>query len=107
MDTLGDETVGMVVVDPSCVSPLRYSQLKILNDIVGKSSVRIQVDGVLDQNNIWQKMDANVDTSFVDDKWRKDFTTGANHLVKAKWVKAGDPHYVAALVHHWLQKWVD
>jgi len=94
MDTLGEETVGMVIVDPSCVSPMRYSQLKILSGIVGKSSVRIEVDRALDRDNVWRNMNASIDTTFVDDTWRKDFTAGAHHCLKEKNVTVTDPHYV-------------
>ncbi len=96
LDTLGDETIGMVMVDPACISPMKYDQLKILDGIVGKSSVRITVEDAL-RHKSWHKVNAVVDTSGLDDQWRKDFTQGAQQLLKATWVTATDPHYARIL----------
>ena len=84
----------MVVVDPTCISPMKYDQLEILNGIIAKSSVRIVVGDAL-HNKTWRKVNAPVDTSFLDDQWRKEFTTGAQQLLKETWVKATEPHYDA------------
>ena len=40
---------------------------------------------------------AVVDTTGLDDQWRKDFTQGAQQLLKATYVTATDPHYELVL----------
>ena len=80
------------MVDPVCISPMKYNQLEILNGIIGKSSVRITVEDAL-RHKTWSKVNAVVDTSGLDDRWRKDFTQGAQQLLKGTWVTATDPHY--------------
>ncbi len=99
LDTLGDETVGYVMVDPTCVSPMKYDQLEILNGIIGKSSVRIVVDDAL-HNKSWRKVNAAIDTSDLGDQWRRDFTQGAQQMLKETWVKATEPHYDAKVFPH-------
>jgi len=96
MDTLGDETLGYVMLDPSCISPMRYDQLEILNGIVGKSSVRLSVEEAL-ANKHWRKVDKSIEG--LDEKWREDFTKGLN-LLKHTWVKATDPHVDAKVFPH-------
>ena len=74
LDTLGEETVGMVLVDPACVAPMRYSAMQVLSGIVGKSSVRLTLEDAQIGEGGWRKVNAPIDTSFLDDAWRKDFT---------------------------------
>ena len=91
LDSLGDETVGMVVVDPSCIAPMRYDQLEIFSGIVGKSSLRIEVaDVLLDKS--WRKVNAPIETADLDQKWKNDVAQGVRVLLKETWVKANDPH---------------
>ena len=42
-DTLGEETMGLVVVDPDG-HPFKYNQLEVYESIVARQSVRIEVD---------------------------------------------------------------
>ena len=42
-ETLGEEKVGMVFLDPTGV-PMKYDQLGIIKDAVGTASCRIAVD---------------------------------------------------------------
>ena len=88
----------MVMVDPSTICPMRYNQLEILNSFLGMSSVRLTVEDVK-QNESWTRLNRVVDTTGLDDQWRKDYTTGAQHLLKQTKVSVTDPHYEAALVY--------
>ena len=88
---------GMVMLDPSGVCPMRYNQLEILNSFLGMSSVRLTVEDVK-QNDSWTRCNRVVDTTGLDAQWRKDYTTGAHHLLKMTKVSVTDPHYESALV---------
>ena len=126
LDTLGDETVGYVMIDPSCngaqlcvcvarcakpvasgalrccsvltqgISPMRYSEMDILNGIIGKSSVRLCVEDAL-LNKSWRKVGKRIEG--LDDKWCEDFSRGVQ-LLKQTWVKATEPHYDAKVFPH-------
>ena len=87
----------MVMVDPSTICPMRYNQLEILNSFLGMSSVRLTVEDVK-QNDSWTRFNRVVDTTGLDDQWRKDYTTGAQHLLKQTKVSVTDPHYETSLV---------
>jgi len=94
LDTLGDETVGVVMVDPGCVSPFRYDQLEIMNGIVGQTALRIRVEEASVDGKYWKKVDRDVDTSGLDDQWKSDFAGGAA-LFKETWVRNSEAHYDA------------
>ena len=85
------------MVDPTCIAPMKYDQLKILNGIVGKSSVRIVVEDALFDKN-WRKVNKAVDD--LGEHWRKDFAHGAHHMLQETWVKGTDYHYDAKLFPH-------
>ena len=87
----------MVMVDPSTICPMRYNQLEILNSFLGMSSVRLTVEDVK-KNDSWTRVNRVVDTTGLDDQWRKDYTTGAQHLLKQTKVSVTDPHYETFLV---------
>ena len=61
------------------------------------SSVRLTVEDVK-QNDSWTRLSRVVDTTGLDDQWRKDFSTGAQHLLKQTKVSVTDPHYETPLV---------
>ena len=78
---------------------MKYDQLEIFSGIVGKSSLRIEVaDVMLDKS--WRKVNAPIDTSDLDQKWKKDVTDGAQVLLKSTYVKANDPHMDAKVFPH-------
>ena len=87
----------MVICDPSTICPMRYNQLEILNSFLGMSSVRLTVEDVK-QNDSWTRLNRVVDTTGLDDQWRKDYTTGATHLLKQTKVSVTDPHYETSSV---------
>ena len=120
-DTLGEERVGMVFLDPAGM-PLKYDQLQIfkdccphvfkacrpvqhthtksmapIQDIVGTTACRIKVDYSADKSaSGWHPTGLTLDTdqhAGLDDKWRKDLCLGADHVLKESWVTANDPHY--------------
>ena len=94
MDTLGDETVGFVMMDPSAVSPMTYDQLEVLNGIIGSSSVRLTIDSAM-QDKRWRKVnDATIE---LGEKWSNDFKIGAQQMLKETWVKNTDPHIDAKI----------
>ena len=97
MDTLGEETEGFVMIDPTCIAPMRFDQLRVLNGIVGKSSVRIVVQDAL-QNNSWRKVNAAVDG--LGEQWCKSFAQGTQQVLHETWVKGNDHHLDAKIFPH-------
>ena len=89
----------MVLVDPACVAPMRYSAMQVLGGIVGKSSVRLTLEDAKLGEKGWRKVNAPIDTSFLNDAWRNDFTQSSNFILKETYVKSSEPHYEKASVH--------
>ena len=89
----------MIVVDPAGVSPMKYDALQVFSEIVGKSSVRIEVAEAL-LHKTWHKFDAAVDVSDLGAKWKNDVTEGARQLLKETWVKGNDAHMDAKVYPH-------
>ena len=87
----------MVVVDPTCIAPLRYEDMAILGGIIGKSSLRMEVQETM-TNSGWRNMNASVDVTGK--RWRTDFATGTEHMLQETKVKATDPHLDAKVFPH-------
>ena len=89
-DTLGEESVGLVVVDPDG-HPFKYNQLEVYESIVAKQSVRIEVDVPGDGGRGWKRaassfeLDAQAD---MNDEWKADLATGARYMLQETWVQS-------------------
>ena len=95
LETLGEESTGMVFLDPAGM-PLKYDQLQVFRDIVGTAACRIQVDAAGKTYGSWHPTGLAFNTDgdpTLDDKWRKDLSLGADHVLKESWVTATDAHY--------------
>ena len=88
-ETLGEESTGLVVVDPDG-HPLKYNQMDVYQSIVGRQSVRIEVDVPGEGGRGWRRavssfeMDAQAD---LNDRWKEDLATGARHMLQETWVQ--------------------
>ncbi len=95
LETLGEESTGMVFLDPVGM-PLKYDQLQVYRDIVGTSACRIEVDAEGKTRGSWYPTRLAFHTDdhpSLDDKWRKDLSLGAEHVLRESWITAGDAHY--------------
>jgi hypothetical protein len=100
LETLGEETVGMVFLDPAGM-PLKYDQLQVLKDNVGTAACRIQVDAAGRTQGSWRPTGVAFNTDedpTLDDKWRRDLSLGVDHVLHESRVTASDPHYAGHLV---------
>ena len=86
--------VGMVVVDPTSIAPLRYEDMAVLGGVVGKSSLRIDVQEVQTASG-WRHVNKQVDVTGK--RWQTDFATGTQHLLAETNVKITDPHIDAKM----------
>jgi hypothetical protein len=75
-------------------------RLQIYKDIVGTAAFRVEVDAPGKWPNTWQKtgvvIDAKDDPELDNDKFRKDISQGAEHMLQESIVTCTDPHYDAA-----------
>ena len=100
LETLGEESVGMVFLDPEGM-PLKYDQLQVFKDIVGTAACRIKVDAAGQTLGSWQPTGLSFDTTqhpSLDDKWRRDLSRGVDHVLQESWVTAADAHYAGRLI---------
>jgi hypothetical protein len=92
--TLGEEGCGMVVVDMSGV-PLKYDQMTVFSDVIGRQNCRIEVDVPGRLGKGWRRAQSTVDTAAEADlgeEWRSQVQAGARLLLEETWVPANDPH---------------
>ena len=96
-ETLGEESQGMVFLDPTGI-PIKYDMLQIYKDAIGTAACRISVDALY--KNSWQKTGLIIDTAkdlTLDDNWKRDISKGADHILQTSYVTASDPHLDAKL----------
>jgi len=94
-ETLGDEAIGMVIVDSSG-HPMKYDALNVFSDVVATQRARIEVDVPGPGGRGWRRTGSQVDTQDdLDDAWRQELSDGTRHLQEETWVPANDPHYDA------------
>ena len=76
-------------------------RLEIYRDIVGTAACRIEVDAPGKFPNTWQKTGVVINTQdhpeLDNDKWRRDISLGAEHVLQESIITCTDPHYDAAL----------
>ena len=85
--TLGEESVGLVVIDLGGGAPLKYDQMAVFSDAVAKhTSIRLQLD--VDDGKGWKRMDAA--SVNHDEPWRKDYVLGAQFLKDNTYVAASE-----------------
>ena len=97
-ESLGEETEGIVFIDPSGI-PMKYDMLQIYKDIIGAGACRIAVDTPRD--NTWQQTELVIDTDKdLHKSWRKDISLGAEHILKTTHISANDRHLDAKLWPH-------
>ena len=104
-DTLGEESTGLVIVDPEG-HPLKYNQMDVYQSILGKQSVRIDVDIPGHGGRGWKRSGSSFELEHqhdLDDAWREDITTGAKYMLQETWVSTSSL-VVAAFVNNkrWL-----
>ena len=102
-DTLGEESCGMVFLDPTGV-PLKYDQLQVLKEMVGVSARRIEIDAGGKAPNTWrttgQSLNIAGDPSLNNAAWRRDISLGADHILEQRFVSATDAHLDAKIWPH-------
>ena len=93
--TLGQESVGMVVVDLSGC-PLKYDKLTVFSDVVATQATRVEIDVPAADGRGWRRSGSSVDVGRdFDEAWRTKVREGCRHLLTETWVPANDPHYDA------------
>ena len=93
--TLGEETVGMVVVDLTGV-PLKYDKLTVFSDVVATQATRLEIDVPGEGGRGWRRSGSSVHVDDdLNEAWRKDVRAGVQHLLTETWVPANDPHFDA------------
>jgi hypothetical protein len=88
--TLGQENLGMVVVDLSGV-PLKYDKLNVFQDIVATQATRLEIDVPGQDGRGWRRTGSSVDVGQFDDAWREKLNKGVQHLLTETWVPANVP----------------
>ena len=92
----------MQLAVPVPSQPLRLlvdCRLQIYKDIVGTTACRIAVDAPGKTPNTWQRTGVVIDTKDepeLDDRWRRDISQGADHVLQESIITCTDPHYDAA-----------
>ena len=89
-ETLGEETTGLVVVDPEG-HPLKYNQLSVYESIIAKQAVRVRIDVDIPgkDGRGWKRSASSfeLDTqNDLDDQWKEDLSTGARYMLQETWV---------------------
>jgi len=90
-DTMGEEGHGMVVVD-SAGHPLKYDQLKAMQDMCAKQWSRLELDVPGPRGKGWRRTNSFVDTQELEEDWRRDMNTGCDHMLEETFVHGNDPH---------------
>ena len=93
-ETLGDEAHGMVVVDAGGY-PLKYDAFNVMESVVAKQSVRLEIEQPGPGGRGWKRTNAVIDTDEFGEAWRTDIAAGAKHIRGESWVKSNDAHYDA------------
>ena len=86
-ETLGEESIGLVVVDPDG-HPLKYNQMEVLESIVAKQSVRIEVDVPGKDHRGWSRASCSFEVDAqpdLDDAWKADLADGARYMQQETW----------------------
>ena len=86
----------MVMMDPVGV-PMKYDQLQVYKDFVGKTACRISIDAQTQKT--WRHAGC-IDTSGLSEKMKRDISRGADHLLQESRIRATDHHYDAQLWPH-------
>ena len=124
-DTLGEERLGMVIVDSpsppplasnahhvteSCHAlgmqdpdghPMKYDQMAVFESIVAKSHVRIEVDVPGKGGRGWRRAASSFELDSQQDlgeSWRRDLQAGTAYMLQETIVKANDAHIDAKVV---------
>ena len=85
--TLGEESVGIVVIDLGGGAPLKYDQMAVFSDAVAKhTSIRLQLD--IDDGKGWKQIEAA--SVGHDEPWRQDYVAGAQFLKDNTYVAASE-----------------
>ena len=83
-DTLGEEATGLVIVDPEG-HPLKYDQLSVYESLIGKQSVRIDIDVPGHGGRGWKRSGSSFELETqqdLDEKWKEDLATGARYMLQ-------------------------
>ena len=98
-ETLGEESCGMVFLDPTNGIPMKYDQLAIYKDAIGTAECRIRVD--VPDNKSWRSSGLTIDPKEeMDEQWKLDISKGAEHMLETTYITPSDPHYDAKLWPH-------
>ena len=92
--TLGEEAIGMVVVDPSG-HPMKYDGLTVLESVVATQHCRIEVDVPDPSGKGWRSTNRTLDLSKLDESVRENIQKGSAHILEESHVSAADAHYDA------------
>ena len=93
-NTLADEAIGMVVVDPSG-HPMKYDGLTVLENVVASQHVRIELDVPGPGGKGWRRTNSSVLTSALGERVCEDISKGSAHILEHTYVSGSDPHYDA------------
>ena len=102
-ETLGDESVGIVIIDPSGGHPMKYDELSLLEGFIASTNVRIELDVEGEGGRGWKRTGSVIDTQNDADLgagWARDISTGAKYILEHSYVTGGDDHYDARLFPH-------
>ena len=95
LETLGEESTGMVFLDPVGV-PMKYDQMQIYKDIVGTAHCRIHIDALTDERSKhWNWKNTGSIELNLSEKNKTDISRGADHILAQTQIKASDFHYDA------------
>ena len=125
-DTLGEERLGMVIVDhlarpppfannahhviESCHAlgvqdpdghPMKYDQMSVFESIVAKQHVRIEIDVPGEGGRGWRRSASSFELDLQQDlgeAWRRDLQAGTAYMLQETLVKANDAHMDAKVV---------
>jgi len=98
-ETLGEESEGMVFLDPQGI-PIKYDMLQIYKDAIASTACRIAVDVPGQTKHTWQKTGLLIDSDTFGDAWKRDICKGVDHILRTSYVTASDPHLDAKLWPH-------
>ena len=86
---------------------MKYDQLSVYESLIGKQSVRIDIDVPGHGGRGWKRSGSSFELETqqdLDEKWKEDLSTGAKYMLQETYVKANDPHMDAKcwpVVHPW------
>ena len=101
-DTIGEEPLGMVVVDQEGC-PMKYDKQGVFRSAVATQCCRMEIDTPGPGGKGWQNTGKSLDPATHPDlggEWIQSMADGLAYLEKETWVPANDPHIDAKVMPH-------